>query len=308
MTLQLRLLGVLVLMLVALTARAQSPPSDFLGIENLPNAREMVREVKKDTMYNLVLGTFKKTGGTWTPDRERRVRGDVQRRTLELPDDFSAREGYDFYLEQLEQYPLRELFVCRERECGGSINWANNHFEVIQLYGLDQHQYYGVYEIARDEAVYYASLYAVRRGNRRVYVQLDLVKAAGNEASAMAANPETLGSLLRDEGYFVFPGVELTGSAQDWTLSLPEAHVEALVSLLEREEDWSVALVGHDYGAGDLDQQRADSLAYAQQLRATLVEAGIDEDRLYVHGLGGLAPAGRGDRSARIEVVRLPED
>lgn len=301
---------VLLLAALAVPAMAQGNGSgaDFLGLDDVPGARALVREHKKDSAYNLALGTYKKVRGTWTPDREQRVRGQVSRRTLELPSDLSAREGYQFYQTQLQRYPVRELFVCRERECGSSNTWANQHFGVIQLYGLDQHQYYGVYEITADDRVYYASLYSVRRGNRRVYLQLDVVKTEATESPAVSANPQTLADLLREQGYFVFPGLELTGSSDDWQLNLPEVYLEAVIELLDLEDTWRLALVGHDYGGYTLAQREQDSKAYAQELKRALVDKGVDEERLEVRGLGSLAPAGKADRSARIEVVRLPDE
>lgn len=307
LTVRFVLAAFLVLACASTTAQGSRNGTDVLGLEDVPGARALLREHKKDSRYHLALGTYKKVRGTWTPDREQAVRGEVYRRTLELPSERSAREGYQFYLEQLQQYPVRELFACQQRECGSSNTWANNHFEVIQLYGLDQHQYYGVYEVTAGEKVYYASLYSVRRGNRRVYVQLDLVQLSAAEERLSAANPETLASLLREDGYFVFPGFELTGSTEDWDLKLAEEHIVALVELLESEDTWRLALVGHDYARYTLDQQREDSREYARQLKARLVEEGVAEKRLEAFGLGGLAPAAKGDRSARIEVVRLPE-
>jgi len=302
--------ALLLLGALALPVAVQADVSErnFLGLEDVPEARALVREHKKDHRYDLALGTYKRVRGTWTPDREQRVRGDVSRRTLELPSELSAREGYQFYRDQFEQHPVRELFSCRERECGSSTVWANQHFGVIQLHGLDQHQYYGVYEITVDDQVYYASLYSVRRGNRRVYLQLDLVRTQAAESPVASANPQTLADLLREQGYFVFPGLKLTGSADDWQLHLPEVHLDALIELLELEDTWRLALVGHDYGGYTLEQQKRDSEAYARQLKAALTDKGVEAERLETHGLGSLAPAGKGDRSARIEVVRLPEE
>lgn len=299
----------LIVCLAATQAVAQSATQvpEFLGLEDFPGARALVREYKPEQTYVLALSTYKKVGGTWSAEREQRIRGDVLRRTLELPSGYSAREGFAFYEKQLDAYRLRELFACEERECGGSINWANNHFNVIQLYGLDQHQYYSVYEVVSDDVVYYASLYSVRRGNRRVLVQLDLVRMPESDRPSLTLNPAMLGESLRDAGYFVLPGVDVVGSAQDWQVSVEGATIEALAALLRQESAWAVALVGHDYGAGSLEEQRGQSLNYAEQVREKLKARGIAEERVQVFGLGSLAPAGKGERSARVEVVRLPE-
>ncbi len=297
------------LLLATTVAVAQSSTQvpEFLGLEDFPEARVMMREYRPDQTYVLALSTFKKVGGTWSAEREQRVQGNVLRRTLELPSGFSAREGFRFYEEQLTSGRARELFACEERECGGSINWANNHFNVIQLYGLDQFQYYSVYEVVRDDTVYYASLYAVRRGNRRVYVQLDLVQMPEVDRPALTLSPAVLGERLREAGYFVLPGFDVVGSAQDWQVSVSEPAIDALATLLRQESDWVVALVGHDYAADSLEAQQSQSLHYAEQVREKLKAQGVSEQRLPVFGLGSLSPAGKGERSARVEVVRLPE-
>lgn len=301
------LLGLFWAVSAAAIAQEASAMPDFLGLEDFPGARVLMREYQPDRPYLLALSTYKKLGGTWTAEREQRLRGDVLRRTLELPADFSAREGFVFYENQLTQHRSRELFACEERACGGSINWANNHFNIIQLYGLDQFQYYSVYELVRDEVVYYASLYAVRRGNRRVYVQLDLVKLPETERPSLSLSPEVLGERLRNAGYFVLPGFDVLGAAQQWQVAVSEPAIEAVAGLLRQESDWTLALVGHDYGAGSLAAQREQSLRYAEQVRDKLKARGIDEQRVLVFGLGSLSPAGKGERSARVEVVRLPE-
>ncbi len=239
----------LVLCLAAVPVVAQGTQvPEFLGLKDFPDARALVREYKPEQTYVLALSTYKKIGGTWSAEREQRISGDVLRRTLELPSDFSAREGFAFYEKQLEAYRLRELFACEQRECGGSINWANNHFNVIQLYGQDQHQYYSVYEVVRDDVVYYASLYSVRRGNQRVYVQLDLVRTPETDRPALALNPATLGKSLRDAGFFVLPGFDGHGARL------------ACETMLPLKRGWrscvrspACALVGYDYGAGSLE-------------------------------------------------------
>ncbi|WP_347329544.1 DUF4892 domain-containing protein [Marinimicrobium locisalis] len=283
------------------------PPS-FLGLKDFPEARAVVREYHPDSTYVLALSTYKKVGGTWSAEREQRVAGDVSRRTVELAEGYSAREGFEFYRKQLASFALRELFACEQRECGGSINWANNHFNVIQLYGMDQHQYYGVYEVAQSGRVFYATLYAVRRGNGRVYIQLDLVRTPEDSSQTLALDPAIFRHNLQQAHFFVLPGLEVTGSEDEWEVSVSSSAIEALAALLRQEKHWRIALVGHDYGAGTLEEQKAHSLAYAKKVRQTLKEKGIDEERVSVYGLGGLAPAGRGERNARVEVVRLAQD
>lgn len=276
------------------------------GLEDFPNARVLFDQRQKEADYTLALGLFRRSGNQWVTERERRLRGTVIRKTLELESGYRPREGYEFYLEQLAPFKPRQLFNCTERDCGSSSRWANQHFNVIQLHGLDQYQRYGVYELTVDEhTTYYVTLYAIQRGNRRVYVQVDLVKPVVRERAAIPSSPEALALHLREQGYFLFPGFSVAGAGEDSDIGLAPVHVESLVQLLKQEPEWRVALVGHDYAGNSLQDQQRYALRYARHLMKALTEKGIAPERLEVFGLGGLAPAGRGERSARIEVVLL---
>lgn len=125
--------------------------------------------------YTLALGTYRKIQGLWRVE-QLRLSGHLQRRTYRLPSNHSAREGFEFFAEQLQQYPAQALFVCHSRDCGESNAWANNHFNILQLYGLDQYQHYAAYqvELPGTQGVY-VTIYAVLRGNKRVYVQLEVL-------------------------------------------------------------------------------------------------------------------------------------
>lgn len=143
-----------------------------------PNAREMFHSKVFKTEYLLALESYKKVDGEWVVDKSRRLSGNLDRTTMELPTDHKSENGFDFYKEQLKQFNVRELYSCKARDCGTSNSWANNHFKVIQLYGLDQHQFYAVYEITNaDVKPIYVVLYAVTRGNKRALVQLEILHA-----------------------------------------------------------------------------------------------------------------------------------
>src|SRR5690606_22768606 len=213
---------------------------------------------------------------------------------------------FDFYRQQLQEFNRRELFSCQARACGASNSWANNHFKILQLYGLDQFQQLAVFEVSDDTASYYVTLYSVQRGNRRVYVQLDVLQADQNSAGSIAANPDTVIHLLETQGFYLYPDVVVDSDAGDAQLKVSDAHLQTLVAVLNRHPEWKLALVGHDYHGHQLATQQKVSLTYAEQLQQALLKAGIAANRLSVYGLGGLAPAGRGHLSARVEVVLLP--
>lgn len=291
----------------AQTAAAQTS-TDGIKLEAYPHARAVFSSQLEDDDYILALGSFKKVSGLWEVDRQHRLSGKLSRLTLELPPTHGSKEGFNFYIKQLQQLNARELYRCEGRECGPSNSWANVHFKVIQLYGQDQHQYYAVYEVTQEQnGPAYISLYSVLRGNKRVYVQVDILQTSKTEQQTIASDPDTLVGLLQARSYYEFPGaIKVNQQGQD-ELAIPEAHLRVLVDVLKQKSSWRMALVGHDYGQGKLDHQQKVSKGYADTLKAALVREGISAARIEAYGIGSLAPAGRGNQSARVEVVRLPD-
>lgn len=280
-----------------------------LKLQPYPNAREIFHNESEEESYLLALSAYKKVDSNWLVDRSQRLSGKLVRHTFELPADHNAETGFAFFKDQIDKYNLRELFHCRARDCGTSNSWANNHFKIIQLYGMDQYQLYGAYEITNaDEKPFYVVIYAVMRGNKRAYAQLDVLHISKVDDFGVASSPETLNKLLNTNGYFVFPDFvskDATGSAH---LQIKQAHIQALVALLASQPKLNLALVGHDYAAASIERQQAESKHNAEQVKSALVAAGVDAKRLRVFGVGSLAPAGRGDRSARVEVVKTSDN
>lgn len=276
-------------------------------LRDFPEARAMFRSRDTVSEYLLALSSYRKSEGIWQADRQQRLSGLLTRVTLELPQTHSAQEGFEFYQEQLKRLNHRVLFSCRARDCGTSNTWANNHFKIIQLYGLDQYQFYGAYEVVTDSpAPFYVTIYAVQRGNKRVYVQVDILHSDKSGRVALTANPETVIALLRSNGFYVYPGTVTDQGSGQPKLAIGADQLQTLTEVLQRQMSWRIGLVGHDYHSANIEQQQKYSQIYAEQLRDALIKSGISADRLQAYGLGGLAPAGRGDLSARVEVVLLP--
>jgi hypothetical protein len=242
----------------------------------------------------------------WQTDFSQHLSGSLVRTTLELPESISAEEGFNYYKKQLEKFNLRELFFCRARDCGASNTWANIHFKVIQLYGLDQHQFYGAYEVTTaEEKPFYVVIYAVVRGNKRAYLQLEILTADSVSAQGVASNPETLNKILNTNGYYVFPDLMTRSDQKNTSIQLKANHLQALVNLLAQQPQLNIALVGHSYSQTSVEQQLQESKANAEKIKSALVAAGVMEKRLHAYGVGSLAPAGRGDYVLRVEVVKL---
>ncbi len=277
-----------------------------LSIQPYHNARIMFQSRGATHDYVFALGSYKKIAGSWRLDRQQRLSGNLTRYTVELPEGHSANNGFDFYLDQLQNFNLRELFHCTGRDCGTSNSWANNHFKILQLYGLDQFQQYGAYEVTNADAKpFYVALYAVQRGNKRVYMQLDVLHVDSVNELGVAANPESIIRALESSGYYVFPDLLVSDAQGSVSIKIKPAHLQVLVDVLNAKPNWTLAVVGHDYAPVALAVQQKNSLAYAEQLKAALQEAGVKANRLVPYGLGGLAPAGRGDRAGRVELVKI---
>lgn len=280
-----------------------------LKLQAYPNAREVFHASGQDDDFLLALSSYKKVDGNWLVDRSQRLSGSLDRTTFELPVDHNAETGFSYFKDQIDKYNLRELFHCKARDCGTSNSWANNHFKIIQLYGMDQYQFYGAYEITNaDEKPFYVVIYAVMRGNKRAYVQLDVLHVTNVNEFGVASSPETLSKLLNTNGYFVFPDFVSKDAQGSAHLQIKQAHIQALVALLSLQPKLTLALVGHDYSSTTIEHQQSESKKNAEQIKAALVAAGVDSKRLQAFGLGSLAPAGRGDRSARVEVVKVGEN
>lgn len=277
-----------------------------LELETYHNARVLSESIANTEEYVFAVGSYKKVAGAWRLDRQQRLSGNLARLTLELPQGHSAKNGFDFYLDQLQNFNFRELFYCQGRDCGTSNSWANNHFKIIQLYGLDQFQYYGAYEVTTaDKKPFYVAVYAVQRGNKRVYMQIDTLHIDHVIELGIASSPESIIKSISDSSYYVFPDFIADDKKGGIHIQIKPAHLQVLVDVLSQKPSWKIALVGHDYASALLDQQRKASLGYADQLKAALQEAGVASARMTTYGLGGLAPAGRGDREARVEIVLI---
>lgn len=283
---------------------AAMEPVLALELDDYPGARRVFSTTEKVSDYMLALGTYRKVGGIMRVEHQR-LSGQLTRTTYELPDNHSAAQGFDYFLRQLSRYSLRELYRCSGRECGQSNHWANDHFEILQLYGLDQYQYYGAFELLDSEQRgVYVTLYGVLRGNRRVFVQVEVLQADDDTSYRVASAPEALLQQLLRDGYVSF--LHLDETASDKTL-LGEQHLDALAALLRQNDELKVILVGHNYESVAGEQRRARSKKMADSVSRALTARGVDPSRLAAEGVGGLAPAGRNGSRLRIDMILSPE-
>lgn len=283
---------------------AQSEQAVQELIDPYPRAEVVESSTAKVADHRLATGSARKVGGRWAPEKELRRAGELSEITVQIPEGHGPEEVFQYYRQRLAAVDARAIYLCRQRNCGSSNSWANDVFEDKQLYGLDQHQYYGIFEVVDDQnQLNYVVVYTVRRGNGRVYAHLELLQTEQESEEGVAPDPNAIVEQLRDQGYYGVSGVQLENGKLDFQ---PE-HIAALAQALRSNRRLSVRIVGHDYGSRPLSEQKERSLAYAQRLSEKLTEASVDGERLEAHGVGSLVPmrttAGRRDKNFRLELV-----
>jgi hypothetical protein len=291
----------LVSLSITASGRAGADVAEQLLVAGFPDARVVYDSSGFEHDYRLTLGAMKKANNKWFAEREQRLSGPLHKQTLELAEGYGAEEAYSYYRNQLLGLGGRELFRCASRNCGSSSSWANERFKVSQLYGLDPQQLFSAFEVpgAAAQDNYYVVIYAVTRGNRRSYVQYEQILSAASVA--VAASPAAIAEALQTgRSYRLPPQYDADGR-----VLVAAEQVQSLAEALRLQPGLRVVLVGHNFDAVPLTEQRQRAEAAARELRAQL-EAGMAGERVQVQGIGSLAPGARGDRSNRIEVVRAP--
>lgn len=250
--------------------------------------------------YRLVLSSIKKVNNQWRAKQEVKSRALVSRITVELDELVTYADARKKLLSDMENAAdFNTLFQCSGLDCGSSNGWANEFLGVKQLYGLDTSQFYAVQAgVDLDRKETYVVWYLIQRGNGRIYLQQDVVRAGPDSGAGPAFASKLWWELLSNNGFFVLPSFSPVAN----TANVPDETVALLVDLLKEHPDAKLRIVGHDYGIGTLADRERRSLGYAQVVRDRLVEKGVDQSRVSAHGLANLAPAGKRE-SARVEVV-----
>lgn len=268
-------------------------------VDNLfPDGRTVYSSQAELADYRLALGPLQKNNNVWQAEREEKMSGLLHRRTIEVNDSYSRREVMNTISGFFSSRDGRLLYSCDGLDCGSSAAWANESFGIKQLYGLDRYQHYRVWELNGETGTDIAVVYAVQRGNKRIYVQIDTLEVTKGSEKSIVSSPEAILAELDTKKYFVFPGIRFTGSA----LTFEDDHVDSVAAALARNPRLTLYLVGHDYLDGSLEEQLARSKSYAGQLKERLEKMGVSAGRLHVQGVGSLAPRGK-NLSARLELV-----
>lgn len=230
-------------------------------LERFPRSYIVQYKEHQDDDYRLALGELEKINGVWAPEKEQRLSGKLQRITYRIPENHTPNEVFSFFVSQLEGLSAKQLFSCVGRDCGSSNQWANSIFRYSRLYGVDKTQSYASYQLANQ----YFTLYSVRRGNKRVYLRLEVLES--DELSLL----DSLNQGISAE------------------LELDAESVEVLHTYLQQNKSKGIWLVVRDHGSGSFAERLMRSEKRANELKQKLVDAGVQEARIKIHPLGGFS-------------------
>ena len=234
--------------------------------------------------YRLALGIMKKVNGVISPEKAEYIDGQLTRITYRIPSGHSSKAVFEYFRRQLESIPHEVLFSCEGRRCGSSSEWANSQFGIAKLYGVDREQYYQATKLTLPEDVYVV-LYGVRRGNKRVYLHLDVIRSAADVDSG----EDVLAAATVIRG--LQQGDRVAVQDKGWKASELTVLANAISSLLSERPLSDIWLIGHQEKSGPFERLRNDARIYAENLKKELVDLGVPEARLRTFGVGPLAPA-----------------
>ncbi|WP_022964235.1 DUF4892 domain-containing protein [Halopseudomonas pelagia] len=194
----------LILSLMALPSIAEDDPSQRLVVEPFPRATLVDSSIQADADHAVVIGSIRRINNQLRAEREVRTLGELIRATYQIPTEHGRQEAFEHAKEQLLDQPGSMLFFCEGRECGSSSLWANQVLGNARLYGPEDNQAYIVVQLD-DEPQRFVSLYAITRGNRRVYVHVEQFTPAQAVTETLYPTPATLLKLLNKDGEVLVP-------------------------------------------------------------------------------------------------------
>jgi hypothetical protein len=248
---------------------------DYERLQRFPSSY-IVQYKQSDTRdYRLILGGLEKINGVLRPEKEKRIAGMLTQISYRIPENHTADEAFEHFYSQIIAQGGEALFRCSGRDCGSSNQWANNIFRYFRLYGVDNSQSFASLKLNGD----HISLYSVRRGNKRVYLRLDILE----RHSSGISSPQ------RDETQI---NLEVS-SKQD---------VERIIKFLVSSPEHLLWIVGHDFNPGTKQQQLTRSMQQAEQLKKQLVDAGISEAKIFIHAAGSFQLSKQTERGTKLMV------
>ena len=140
-----------------------------------PNANIELSIEEDRQNFPIIMDRMKKVNGIVTSNASLLLDGNLKRSLYYLPPGHSSEQGFNFYVNLMQNQGVEAIFKCQSFSCGASNFWANDVFKIPMLYGQDNEQ---AFYIGKKEGHYY-TVYSVRRGNRRVYTLVDIFMPDG---------------------------------------------------------------------------------------------------------------------------------
>ena len=231
--------------------------ADYANIKR-PSGSVIVQYDESDSDYRFILGTLKKINGVLIREKEQNLNGRLYRITYKVPERFTPQTAFSEIDNQIKQMGGEVLFQCVSRACGSSNQWANKVFKYSRLYGFDQSQSFASYRLGNE----YFSLYSVQRGNKQVYLRLEVLVTPNEEFSEFWAKGK---------------GVAYDGN------------IEAIVDYLTENPSKSIWLVGRNHDDVSLQQQLDNAYASVEALKSNLIGRGIESTRVKLYSLGAFS-------------------
>ncbi|WP_296060581.1 DUF4892 domain-containing protein [uncultured Amphritea sp.] len=225
--------------------------------------------------YALATGPMRKIEGIISPEMDKRIKGELTRITYRVPDIHTPDQVFSYYLELLKTMQAKILFQCSSRQCGSSNQWANNYFEVAELYGLDRTQFF----LSASAGNLQLALYTVKRGNRRVYVHIDVIEPLKQTAESVAAD-------LQQQGFSWLSDAEKLEPLIDFMTSNPQQRI--LIGSYNRSAG---------VGADELLERSNNA---SLEVKDLLIDAGIDAGRIDNIGVGPALPVAEREHASGV--------
>ena len=270
---------------------------DYAPIQRYPLSKiEFYSEPTVVRDHFIGLGSLKKSNAAFVPEYSTRLSGTLTRVTYRGPDGHSSRELYEHIKTQVKPYLRELLFECEGRSCGSSNHWANRMFNIASLYGPERYQYYQVAKLDIEGKDIIAIFYAIRRGNKRIYLHMDILEVEKNALSSLEVNPATIYQQLRKNGHYLLSAIEFND--QNQLTEKATASLDQIVRMLEKQVRLNVYVVSHMSGKNDLDTLQKTSLKRAEAVVNVLTKEGVNLQRIQAQGVGPLAPL---DKSLKVQ-------
>ncbi len=249
-------------------------------------------EYQADTTpeYALALGIIKKVNGVAAPEKQRYLTGDLTKITYQIPSGHSTNEVAAFVQKELAKRQADILYQCEARSCGSSNDWANIVFGIPKLYGLTGEQYYWAATLGNNLNM---AIYLTQRGNRQVFLHIE----------ALQSQPSASGFTVNNVMEKWQKGQRVYVASTELSADVIDVVAQAVQQIMDERPFSKVWFVGHQGGTSPFLILLSDSERHAEQLRQTLVDLGLPQNRLKARGLGPLAPAYDNVPEQRIEIL-----